>query len=1474
MPKLTKKALSLYLRNGCERQLRFTLYSDAELDARGMPPRQAARPGLGFAALAGDEYQHAKVEELRWAFGVHVKDGGLEAPASFKYRPLELSAALGAAQAHDILVETSFALAGTFERNYRLGELTDHEGAPVITGEVRPDLVQVLPPGALSFPNVLQADGTITLASEDDARLRLRVLDIKLSSHPGAAYFGEVVFYSLALAAWLHEHGLDDRFVVVPYPGIWPGSYEDSALHRLVTAADASGQPATVAGRMQALESDLQVVDLETFAPSVQRFLTRDLPRVASAEWTQLAWHANFRCLGCEFFGHDWTTRDQQPTHHPLHCAPTAARTQHLSRVPGLSRGLAGALRREGVLTVTDLAARSPTSKVFDTNQALRAQRMLLPARAQALLTGTAAFIPLSGMSAVLPVHADLRIFLDLEYDPSTAITGALALRAEWEMPTPFGEPVSPDNRTRRSWGQRFEERLVWTINRKDLTLERDHFLAFLRQLKAILDEVAVHDDWRLAAKPTSGKAARSTYQIFLWDSAQLTHLSRLVSRHLPAILQESGLDELAWLFPTPALLQRAEDATRASPISLLAPAVSSYLALPLAHHVTLLDVAQHYRSSTLTSDYYVLGQHFHDPLSNLVPPERIHEMWQASKDPARYAASYGWVLERLETTVHRKTVALQDVQRHLTEDLKRRGLLAGGAAPQVGLTHERLDGVADESQLLYQYHRLNAAAQRLDSDLTYALPVHARVAKFKTARLGPLLQSTARRVALRQVNAACQTSFEVADATLLVYDLPTDSRGVNMREGDVGVHFSPTTDPVFLHRKVVTLPNINRAVKAGWIKEHQKYRTVADAGLFEVTVLAIDRVNGFLVLRPASRHFESLAALANFDHRTGGTLDRVSMDFLASKLKVTLRAIGATTSMPPAPAALAVIAGTARGAAAPSPALDVPPAVEYLWHAERTHALTRPSGAAQVQPLLEELGVRLNDSQWKAFRSVLTRRLSVIWGPPGTGKSQTIRAVIRGALLEARAGGRPLRVLITAGTYTAVDNVLLKVVDELAEANLDAHVYRVQSAQRGVEDAVTTLQTRHEARFTNIELTRSEAPPKADTAALLAALDAPQHSIVVGAPAQQVHNLAYAGGALSSDPRFATRDWFDLLIIDEASQLDVATSTLVFTKAARGARALLAGDDLQLPPIHPVDKPEGFEHQLGSLYEFMKHVHAVPTVNLEVNYRSNREIVAATRLSNYQRLDSYSSDMRLNLLNWPPAAAPAAWPAHLEWCSGWSTLLTPDQPVVCVVYDDELSGQANDFEADAVASLAWLARLHLASGPRDKLDGHGRRMDAPIAGCTDAYFWGKGLGVVTPHKAQVGRVTDGLLRTFTQVPAQAVRAAVDTVERFQGQERQIIIASYGVGDRDLISSEDGFLYDMRRFNVMVSRPETKLIVFLTRTFVDHLSNDKNVLDQSGLVKRFANTFCQPAGLLDLRYRDAQGQRQSVAAEIRFPRTR
>ncbi|OWK45585.1 Superfamily I DNA and RNA helicases and helicase subunits-like protein [Fimbriiglobus ruber] len=119
-------------------------------------------------------------------------------------------------------------------------------------------------------------------------------------------------------------------------------------------------------------------------------------------------------------------------------------------------------------------------------------------------------------------------------------------------------------------------------------------------------------------------------------------------------------------------------------------------------------------------------------------------------------------------------------------------------------------------------------------------------------------------------------------------------------------------------------------------------------------------------------------------------------------------------------------------------------------------------------------------------------------------------------------------------------------------------------------------------------------------------------------------------------------------------------------------------------------------------------------------------------------------------------------------------------------------------------------------------------------------------------------------------MPAAAIRGAVDTVERFQGQQRDVIIASFAVGDPDAIADEEEFLMSLRRFNVMASRARAKLVVLVSREVVDHLAAELEVLRDSRLLKVFAESFCNGHQPMTLGYIEG-GVAESRPGEIRFP---
>src|SRR6185369_7624878 len=151
-------------------------------------------------------------------------------------------------------------------------------------------------------------------------------------------------------------------------------------------------------------------------------------------------------------------------------------------------------------------------------------------------------------------------------------------------------------------------------------------------------------------------------------------------------------------------------------------------------------------------------------------------------------------------------------------------------------------------------------------------------------------------------------------------------------------------------------------------------------------------------------------------------------------------------------------------------------------------------------------------------------------------------------------------------------------------------------------------------------------------------------------------------------------------------------------------------------------------------------------------------------------------------------------------------------------------------------SALSWLLARSLSDRLTNERDQAGTIAPPSNTLYTPDRFWSNGVGVVTPHRAQQALVIARLQAVFPSAQHSSIRSAVDTVERFQGQQRDVIIATFALGDPDAISDEDEFLLSLNRFNVMASRARAKLIVLVSQEVVDHLSSDMEVLRGSALL--------------------------------------
>ena len=124
-------------------------------------------------------------------------------------------------------------------------------------------------------------------------------------------------------------------------------------------------------------------------------------------------------------------------------------------------------------------------------------------------------------------------------------------------------------------------------------------------------------------------------------------------------------------------------------------------------------------------------------------------------------------------------------------------------------------------------------------------------------------------------------------------------------------------------------------------------------------------------------------------------------------------------------------------------------------------------------------------------------------------------------------------------------------------------------------------------------------------------------------------------------------------------------------------------------------------------------------------------------------------------------------------------------------------------------------------------------------------------IAVVTPYRAQIQAI-GGILGP--RLPAGTVWPVIDTVERMQGQEREVVIVSLACSDPEYAARESAFLFSPNRLNVTLTRARTKLVIVVSPTLLEALPQD---LDSLRSVSLFVRLF-QELPRIDLSERYGQ----------------
>ena len=164
---------------------------------------------------------------------------------------------------------------------------------------------------------------------------------------------------------------------------------------------------------------------------------------------------------------------------------------------------------------------------------------------------------------------------------------------------------------------------------------------------------------------------------------------------------------------------------------------------------------------------------------------------------------------------------------------------------------------------------------------------------------------------------------------------------------------------------------------------------------------------------------------------------------------------------------------------------------------------------------------------------------------------------------------------------------------------------------------------------------------------------------------------------------------------------------------------------------------------------------------------------------------------------------------------------------------------------------LRAAAELHGAEPPGGRSSRPARRpprrdarrpRDGGSGSTRPSAFAERGVAVLAPHRAQNAAIRHALAALGFGGAGGRPMPLVDTVEKLQGKEREVVVVSYGVADAEYADAEADFLLSQARFNVASTRAQRKLVVLCSDPVLDAVPADRQALSRPPCSRRSATT--------------------------------
>jgi DNA replication ATP-dependent helicase Dna2 len=399
-----------------------------------------------------------------------------------------------------------------------------------------------------------------------------------------------------------------------------------------------------------------------------------------------------------------------------------------------------------------------------------------------------------------------------------------------------------------------------------------------------------------------------------------------------------------------------------------------------------------------------------------------------------------------------------------------------------------------------------------------------------------------------------------------------------------------------------------------------------------------------------------------------------------------------------------------------------------------------------------------------------------LIHGPPGTGKTSVIAEIVKRLCQQGQ------RIMLAAFTNQAVDNMLKRLDEEGFHdyvrlghnRNVDIKIHK-----RLLKSVVEQQQVQQSVR----ELLRNMPVVASTTASLSSDTYTPSSFNEL----EDNHENSFLQ--------------FDVAIIDEAGQLTVPAilGALRFAK-----RFILVGDEKQLPPL-VLSKEAAEKGLINSLFSILKrldndytnhHPYAVSScVSLRIQYRMNQPICEFASKTFYEGELIPHQSVANNVLE-PTREKPGSFTET----PSITKAIDPRLPMVFLdVRGDQERVKTSNAEARTVHEV--------------------------VTGLLMRGISPKHIGIIAPYRAQVANLRRQLLgktenpqwKIFASESSQNIditELSIDTVDRFQGGERPVIIMSFATTITPEVGSRmRDHLTDRHRLNVALTRAQRKLIL-------------------------------------------------------------